>query len=129
MAASDTVTPGSIGDASRLTGGDGASDVFAAVSQWGWDELEIRIWLWMLPSMPIRPKHDAGVAAAAEAEATEPASYRGSEEAVLNFFADLVVTASRRPQVGLEALHVVFALFDLSVPMADITHTEIDVTA
>ncbi|GIL95206.1 hypothetical protein Vretimale_1288, partial [Volvox reticuliferus] len=94
-------TPASaLGAAAPANGGPGG--LFAGASNvpcWGLDDLELRIWLWMLPSRPVPSMHVAHGDGGTEAgDASPDRSY----DAVLTFLADLVVAASRRPQDGYE---------------------------
>ncbi|GLI61190.1 hypothetical protein VaNZ11_003424, partial [Volvox africanus] len=76
---------------------------------WGLDELELRIWLWMLPSRPVPSMRTDGATEADAAGMPGPAAAAEASEdrgcdAVLTFLGDLVVAASRRPQDGYELM-------------------------
>ncbi|KXZ49469.1 hypothetical protein GPECTOR_21g695 [Gonium pectorale] len=72
----------------------------SAGSSWGLDELELRVWLWLLPAMP------PCVAASSAAESEDGAAAAGGRllDAPSSFLADVLVGASRRPQDGYELM-------------------------
>ncbi|GIL58550.1 hypothetical protein Vafri_13493, partial [Volvox africanus] len=105
FAPTETSTPEPEAPANGGPGGrfTGASNVPC----WGLDELELRIWLWMLPSRPVPYMRTDGVTEAGAAGMSGPAAAAEASEdrgcdAVLTFLGELVVVASRRPQDGYE---------------------------